>query len=370
IRLRRNLDGRSPSLASARLRVTEAADRVLAFRRYRPGRPHEDLLVVYHFGREAAVRRVRFPQRGEWERLFDSENARYGPGLSGSDGATVRTDPDGLASVGLAPFSVVIFGVRRYEPPPPGDDWSAEDWLAEHMPPPGTEAGPETSVLHDGPASSQWATERGPFVLAGDFTHPRPWARDIPGLEAALVGDHVWQLDLELQNLPGMAFQMVNPRTGQAFGADFSGPPPLDTVAIEDGPPARVRGPLHGSYRVTFNEQTLRLRFELRKRSAWQRVAVAGNFNHWSLLADPMFMTGDGKWRARIEWPGGLPLEFILVADGSLERQWGGGRHTGFPAAGTALPLGGPVRIESSAPGAAWLDFNEETGEYSLTPAP
>jgi len=140
-----------------------------------------------------------------------------------------------------------------------------------------------------------------------------------------------WKIDQPRRRrrtrLPGLAFLIVNPRTGQAYGAEHAG------------------------------------------EARW--IQYQSKTDNWSPLGVHVTMAGDGRWRARIEWPPEEPLEFIFVADGSLETQWGGGRHSSLPAAGIAAPLGGAVCVDASPKEtAAWLEFEESTGQYSISPAP
>jgi hypothetical protein len=263
---------------------------------------------------------------------------------------------------------VQIYGLSKYEPPAPGtEEWDPEDWIAEHglppQAPPQDPAGPAAEV--DRPAPDTLS----PIVLAGSFTHPRPWATDIEDLEARAAGDGIWELDLRFEQTPGIAFKLLNTHTGQAFGGISSAGLPLDAVAVEDGPPAEIRAILNGDYRLTFNENTLRLRFEQKHLSTHQRLHAVGNFNNWSRVADPMHMTDDHRWQAVLDPDPGAPLEFIIVADGSLETQWGGDAHTSLPAQGSATFLGRPFRIENPPPRLI-IEFDEASGTYSLRSAP
>ena len=115
IRLRRNLDGRGAALQEAKIKILEA-DRdkqLLVYRRYLPGKPEEDLVVVVNFSPEA-VEDLPFSFRREakWQLLLNTDDPQYGEGFTG-----ISTKPGTLANgdmaLSLAPFSAQIFGAAR-----------------------------------------------------------------------------------------------------------------------------------------------------------------------------------------------------------------------------------------------------------------
>jgi len=115
IRLRRNLDGRGAALQDTRLRILEEdPDRqLLAYRRYRPGSPDDDLVVVVNFSADPVEDfSLTFPRPANWELLLNTDDPQYGEGFTGkaarAPGGQSQTLP-----VSLAPFSAQIFGVDR-----------------------------------------------------------------------------------------------------------------------------------------------------------------------------------------------------------------------------------------------------------------
>jgi hypothetical protein len=66
----------------------------------------------------------------------------------------------------------------------------------------------------------------------------------------------------------------------------------------------------------------------------------------------------------------GQDLEFVFVADGSLEKQWGDDTadHMALPASGAATELAQKIKIKAPTAGLHRFTFNEETGEYSVAP--
>ena len=124
VRLRRNLGGSSEALTGVHARVVLADEerKVLAFRRYVPGKPDEDLMVVLNFSGEKLERvPVRFPQPGVWSVLLNTDDAKYGRDFTGTVAAEARLQPSNEMPVTLAPYSAQIFARKR-----PGADNSPD----------------------------------------------------------------------------------------------------------------------------------------------------------------------------------------------------------------------------------------------------
>jgi 1,4-alpha-glucan branching enzyme len=120
VHLRRNADGLSPSLTGEHARVVMADEdnKVLAFRRYLPTAPDEEILVVVNLsGRQIEGLPVRFPRDGEWSVLVNTDDPRYGRDFTGTGDASVRTVSGQTAAVTLAPYSAQIFAPGRVSVP-------------------------------------------------------------------------------------------------------------------------------------------------------------------------------------------------------------------------------------------------------------
>jgi 1,4-alpha-glucan branching enzyme len=129
VRLRRNLDGRSQALGGTRARVLHADEdrNLLVFRRFLPGRPDEDLVVVINLSAQpVADCPVAFPQSGTWHLLFNSDDRHYGCGFTGVRTMADRTDGQRRLAVRLAPYSAQVFGRR----PPAADGADYDAWRA------------------------------------------------------------------------------------------------------------------------------------------------------------------------------------------------------------------------------------------------
>lgn len=137
VHLRRNLDGRGAALGGTRVRVTvEDNDRqLLAYRRYLPGRPQDDLFVVMNLSPEP-IKDVPlvFPRQGDWQIVVNTDDPRYGADFTNITTRAIRTDSGQKIPVTLAPFSAQIFGLR---PGTAGESNEAEEraaWEEAHGP--------------------------------------------------------------------------------------------------------------------------------------------------------------------------------------------------------------------------------------------
>jgi 1,4-alpha-glucan branching enzyme len=116
VHLRRNLGGSSEALTGVHTRVVLADEdrKVLAFRRYVPGKPDEDLMVVLNFsGEKLESVPVRFPQAGGWSVLLNTDDVKYGRDFTGTGPAEARVHSSNEVPVTLAPYSAQIFSRKR-----------------------------------------------------------------------------------------------------------------------------------------------------------------------------------------------------------------------------------------------------------------
>lgn len=119
IRLRRNLDGRGAALQGTKIRILEADPEAqfLAYRRYLPGRPEDDIIVLVNFSPAPVEdRQVVFPRSARWEMLVNTDDPQYGADFTGV-AARLGGFENNRLDVHLAPFSAQIFGVSRGDRP-------------------------------------------------------------------------------------------------------------------------------------------------------------------------------------------------------------------------------------------------------------
>lgn len=371
VHLRRNLDGNSPALTGTHARVVEADEqkKLLAYRRYNPGRRGEDIYVVVNFsGQPVKDHPLIFPQAGEWSVLLNTDDPKYGRGFSGTVTTKLRTDSAQKMAVSLAPCSAQIFGLTKVERPAVKLEEQRDAWDAAH----GVAQEPEAQPSETGetlPAESTPEEGAAPAADANALVFVSNLTGQIPMVP---VEENVWRCDMGFANAPDVTFKISETSNGREYGATSAEPDkvPLVATASEEGKPIAVRGPLNGDYSLTFNAKTLRYRFERRAASRVERMNVSGNFNGWSRGADAMHMTGDYTWEARVDLEPQEALEFVFVADGSLEKQWGDDTsgHHAIPAQGHATPMAQTIKIPAAAAGPHRFVFNEESGEYSVAP--
>jgi len=169
VRLRRNLDGRGAALTGTRIRVLEA-DRgkgLLVYRRYLPGQPDVDLVVVLNLFSEAMESRpVWFPRAGKWKALIDTDDRRYGGESGGALPQEFCTDKSQKITLKAAPYSAQIFTLSEASSPPGAVEETsrAAEELADAPPGPSQEPISVEESPRSGeerPAPAQQATEDG-----------------------------------------------------------------------------------------------------------------------------------------------------------------------------------------------------------------
>lgn len=380
VRLRRNLDGRSAALAGTSTRVVRADEqrKLLAYRRYLPGRPKDDIYVVMNLSGEPVEGvSLTFPKAGQWHILLNTDDPRYGREFTGVATSSLHTDGSQKIAVNLAPYSAQIFGLTKVEPSAVDLEELRDEWDATHG---STVAGAEEGSVEDGSMTAEeprfeevtLESAAKALVVTANFTQPRAWDPGNSDMRMGLVEDHVWQCEMGFNNGHNIQFKIVNPLTGEEYGGTGldSGMLPVIGTATEQGGPISVSGPLNGDYILSFNDKTLRYRFEKRAASRFGRMNIMGNFNGWNRNSDSLHMTDDFTWQADVDLEQGGDIEFVFVADGSLEKQWGDDEaaHGGMPARGTATEMARTITIPAPGGGPHRFTFNEETGAYSVHP--
>jgi 1,4-alpha-glucan branching enzyme len=382
VHLRRNLGNRSAALTGTHTRVVRADEgrKIIAYRRYLPGRPKDDIYVVINFSGEPVQNfPVTFPKAGEWNILLNTDDATYGRGFTSVATTNLRTDETQKIAVSLAPYSAQIFGLTKVEASVVDlaelqDAWDATHGSSQAVAAVGASAGePEKDPAEEGPKFEEVAlqSDSKELVVTANFTE-RPWDSSNQGMRMGLVEDHIWQCEMGFANGQNIQFKIVNVATGREYGSNGldSGVMPISGTATEEGVPVSVAGPLEGDYILSFNDRTLRYRFEKKAASRCGRLNIMGDFNAYNRNSDPMHMVSDFTWQADIDLEPRQRLEFVFLADGSLEKQWGDDStdHAAIPARGTAAEMAQTIKIEAEAEGPHRFTFNEETGEYSVVP--
>lgn len=386
VRLRRNLDNKSPALTDVHTRIVKADEKskLLTWRRYVPGRTKDDLFIVANFSDEPMKSvPVFFPQAGEWSLLLNTDDRKYGTDLTSLAPQECRTDSSSRIAVTLAPLSAQIYSFQKQAATKADLTAMQEEWEAAH----GEEKKPE-SLLSESLVESKmeeletptlpeyvpFKTDAGQFVVLVNFSLPKPWDPLNPDFKMGIVADYLWRCGMGFPGAFEIAFKILNPATGAQFGGQGLAAMrvPATGTAVEGGPPILIAGPLNGDYMLSFNEKDLRYRFERRADSRYHRISMMGNFNNWNPTADLMTMIADHTWQTDIFFDGQTDAEFVFLADASLEKQWGDDHppHTALPARGTTQEMAATIRLELPLHGPHRFTFNERTGEYSIEPVP
>jgi hypothetical protein len=222
------------------------------------------------------------------------------------------------------------------------------------------------------PEYEPYQSKAASYVVISNFSAPKPWDPANPDFKMGLIADHLWRSELGFANGVNIAFKILDPATGTQYGGQGLDPAriPATGTAVVGGPPIVLAGPLNGKYKLSFNENELRYRFERAAESDYVRLSVMGDFNNWNPNADLMTMTEDHTWEAEIAFDGREGAEFVFIADGLLENQWGDDQQSGgaIPASGTSTLMGEPVRLAGPLSGPHRFTFNELTGEYRVEP--
>lgn len=358
IYLRRGAGGRTDSLQSPRIKMmmVDEREKLLVFRRHTPSRSDSDIVVALNLGDRASTLPLPFPAPGRWIPILGTESDKYAIGESPPP-SEVNVPGSRRLDFPLAPRSAVIFARHRIPlpsaPVPSMVTTPPSPSPSPHLPDP-----QETS-----PAQS-------PFVVA-NFTNP-PWSEDRGDLGMSPAGENVWMLELQLESSSSVELKIVDPRSSRRFGGNLSSPSehlPLEGILDENDRPIAIPGPVSGSYRLMFNDRTMRYRLEPRHRTSLDRVNVLSSENDWNRVSDPMHMVADYLWQADLPTHPEDEVEFVLAADGGLENQWGGetGKSPPLEWSGAAELLGPPVKVRASSEGIRIL-FDERESKISVRP--
>jgi len=378
--LRRNLSGSTPSLQSPRVReiLADQEKKVLAYRRYISSRPESDLVVVLNFSDSESTVDINFPRAGLWKTVLSTGFPRYNLEAEKIP-EEIRVGSSSRATLSLPPQSAHIFSQNSISFPeiiPSGLELSppsASPLPVEAKPHPEPALTPDHDEASDAPetSSSDQSPPRSSLFLSANFTDP-PWQIGRDDLKMGMVEEGVWQIDITMHNASGVELKIADAATGLEFGASYVAvtPVPSEGYLKEDGPPLSLSGVLNGDYRLTFNERSLKYRFEKRANTGLEWVNIVSNLNQWSRTSDPMFMAADHLWQTDLEGPPGEPVEFVVVANGDLQKQWGSFDENQREGEWSALSqvLGSPFKTVVPPSGAFRISFNEKTEEISCRP--
>ena len=128
IRLRRNLDGRSSGLEGSHTSVIwqDNTNKIIAYRRYNTGNVGDDVIVICNFANTSwpSYNVSNFPHDGTWYTQVNSDWTKYSSDY-GNYGSLTTTSSAGMATISIAPYSVLILSQNTPGAPPTPQNFRA-----------------------------------------------------------------------------------------------------------------------------------------------------------------------------------------------------------------------------------------------------
>ena len=222
-----------------------------------------------------------------------------------------------------------------------------------------------------------WATNTvsaisyGAMTVAGNFLNP-PW--NAAASNMVEVAAHSWQFDTALVNATNLQFKLAanggwTTNWGESNGSQSQFTVPLaGTGKLFGNSNILVNGTFNGTYRFTFNDQTLAYNVVPLLASPYAMMTVAGTFNGWDPSQTNMLLVSNSTWEFDAALPPGTN-QFKFAANGAwLPNNWGDSSQTqtNLPLAGTAQSLGSNISANIASNGVYRFTFNDQTLAYSL----
>ena len=129
-----------------------------------------------------------------------------------------------------------------------------------------------------------------------------------------------------------------------------------------------VTGTFNGTYRFTFNDQTLAYNVVPLLASPYATLNVAGTFNGWNTGLTNMLLITNSWWQCDTIFPATTNVQFKFAANGTWAVNWGDNSQTQTnpPLFGTAQSSGGNIFANVTSNGVYRFTFNDQTLAYSL----
>jgi len=233
------------------------------------------------------------------------------------------------------------------------------------------DAGAAQTVHVDWATNTVSAISYGAMTVAGNFLNP-PW--NAAASNMVEVAAHSWQFDTALVNATNLQFKLAanggwTTNWGESNGSQAQFTVPLaGTGKLFGNSNILVNGTFNGTYRFTFNDQTLAYNVVPLLASPYAVMAVAGTFNGWDPSQTNMLLVSNSTW----EFDAALPVgtnQFKFAANGAWwPNNWGDSSQsqTNLPLAGTAQSLGSNISANVTSNGVYRFTFNDQTLAYHL----
>jgi 1,4-alpha-glucan branching enzyme len=243
IRLRRNLDGISDALKGLEIRIPtmDRARYLLVYWRWKEASPQDPMVVALNLSPKGLTAMVPFPSSGPWKTVLNTEWGRYGGARHEartpfSPGGPAHEEPVELAACGAC-----IFALARES------DASEAKAAAAALAAPADRSKPAFSLYAS-------------LHLVGSFNDFH-----LTACPMRLTSDSTWEGYVTLTDAPGIEFKLSANEDGRIFWGVDESPvihAPYRGALRRLGANIRLEGPLNGTYRFTFDEESLELGVE------------------------------------------------------------------------------------------------------------
>ena len=235
------------------------------------------------------------------------------------------------------------------------------------------DAGAAQAVHVDWATNAVSSISYGAMTVAGNFLNPQ-WNPAASNM-VQVAADN-WQFDTALANVTNLQFKIAangnwTTNWGENNGSQASFTVPLSgTGKLGGNSNILVNGTFNGTYRFTFNDQTLAYGVVPLLASPYATMTLAGTFNGWNPALTNMILVTNSTWQFDAALPAGTN-QFKFAANGAwLPDNWGDSSQTqtNLPLTGTAQSLGPNITANVVSNGVFRFTFNDQTLAYSLAP--
>lgn len=215
----------------------------------------------------------------------------------------------------------------------------------------------------------------GAMTVAGTFQNP-PWNPAASNMVQTAA--HIWQFDTTFVNGTNFQFKFAangswTTNWGENAGTQTQFTLPLTgTGKIFGGSNILVTGTFNGTYRFTFNDQTLAYSVVPLLASPYATMTVAGTFQNppWSPSLTNMILVTNDQWQFDAVFPATTNVQFKFAANGTWTNNWGGSgqTQTNPPFSATGAGFGANISANVTNGVVYRFAFNDATLAYTLQP--
>ena len=195
--------------------------------------------------------------------------------------------------------------------------------------------------------NTQKSTSYGAMTVAGTFQNPQ-WNPAASNM--VQVTTHIWQFDTSFANLTNFQFKFAangnwTTNWGENNGSQTQFTVPLSgTGKISGSSNILANGTFNGTYRFTFNDQTLTYSVVPLLASPYASMTVAGTFQNsqWNPSLTNMTLVTNSYWQFDTTFSAATNIEFKFAANGNWDVNWG---ETIGSQSQSNVPLSGTAKL-------------------------